>query len=204
MGLVVSWRLSAVETIAMFKTPASKFAARMRRLMPGRIARRFLRRQDGVAAVEFALIATPFLALTFAIIETAFVFFASQTLEATTADSARLIMTGQAQLANWSQTDFKTAVCARIYGMFDCDKIYVDVKSYTTFASIDNSSPIVNKTFDTTKMTYAAGVPGDIVVVKLYYEWPLYVSMLGNDLSNLNGGNRLLVATAVFRNEPYK
>jgi hypothetical protein len=27
--------------------------------------------------------------------------------------------------------------------------------------------------------------------------------LLGNNLSNLNGGNRLLVAASVFRNEPY-
>ena len=41
------------------------------------------------------------------------------------------------------------------------------------------------------------------MVVSLYYQWPIYVSMLGNNLSNLNGGKRLLVATSVFRNEPY-
>ncbi len=183
----------------------SKFAARMRRLMPGRIARRFARQQDGAAAVEFALVAAPFLALTFAILETAFVFFAGQTLEAATADSARLIMTGQAQNGSFSQADFKNAVCARIYGLFDCaNGIYVDVKSYTNFASISTSSPIKNGQFDTSNIAYSPGGPGDIVVVSLYYQWPIYVSMLGNNLSNLNGGNRLLVATSVFRNEPYK
>jgi hypothetical protein len=31
-----------------------------------RIGRRFIKQQDGAAAVEFALVATPFLALTFA------------------------------------------------------------------------------------------------------------------------------------------
>ena len=201
----MSCHLSAVKMVAMFKSARSKVAVRMRRLMPLRIARKFARRQDGTAAIEFAVIATPFLALTFAIIETAFVFFAGQTLEAAAADSARLIMTGQAQLAGYSQSDFKTAVCARVYGMFDCTNgVYVDVKSYTTFASVDNTSPVVNKQFDPSKMAYTPGNPGDIVVVKLYYQWPVYVSMLGSDLSNLSGGNRLLVATAVFRNEPYK
>ena len=33
---------------------------------------------------------------------------------------------------------------------------------------------------------------------------PIYVSMLSNNLSNQNGSNRLLVATSVFKNEPYK
>ena len=178
--------------------------ARLRRLIPSRVARRFVRQQDGAAAVEFALVAAPFLALTFAIIETAFVFFAGQTLEAAAADSARLIMTGQAQTAGYSQSDFKTQVCARIYGLFDCaNGIYVDVKSYSSFAAVNTTPPVTNGQFNTASMAYSPGDVGDIVVVSLYYQWPIYVSMFSNKLDNLNGGNRLLAATSVFRVEPY-
>jgi Flp pilus assembly protein TadG len=88
--------------------------------------------------------------------------------------------------------------------MFDCSSgVFVDVKTYTSFANVNTASPIVNGQFDTTKMNYAPGAQGSIVVVTLYYQWPIYVSLLGNNLSNLNGGNRLLVAASVFRNEPY-
>ena len=52
-------------------------------------------------------------------------------------------------------------------------------------------------------MAYTPGGPGCIVVVSLYYQWPIYVSMFSNNLSNLSGNKRLLVATSVFRNEPY-
>jgi len=188
----------------MFDATRSMIAARIRRLMQGRMARRFVRRQDGAAAVEFALVAAPFLALTFAILETAMVFFAGQTLEAASADSARLIMTGQAQSAGFSQAQFKTAVCSRIYGLFDCTNgLYVDVKSYASFAAVNTAPPISNGQFNTT-MSYNPGDVGDIVVVSLYYQWPIYVSMLGNNLANLSGGKRLLSATAVFRVEPYK
>jgi Flp pilus assembly protein TadG len=182
----------------------SKVADCMRRFMPARIARRFVRRQDGSAAVEFALVAAPFLALTFAILETAFVFFAGQTLEATAADAARLIMTGQAQTSGITQADFKTAVCARVYGLFDCaNGMTVDVKTYSSFSSVNNTSPIVNGQLDTSNMTYVPGGPGCIEVVKLYYQWPIYVSMFSDNLGNLSGNKRLLVATSVFRNEPY-
>jgi len=58
------------------------------------IARRMVRQEDGAAAVEFALVAAPFLAMVFAIIETAIVFFAGQALETAAADGSRLIMTG--------------------------------------------------------------------------------------------------------------
>ncbi|MBI3702694.1 MAG: pilus assembly protein [Rhizobiales bacterium] len=175
----------------------------MRRLMQGRLARRFVRQQDGAAAVEFALVAAPFLALTFAILETAFVFFAGQTLEAAAADASRLIMTGQAQSSGFSQAQFKSAVCARIYGLFDCaGGLYVDVKSYSSFAAVNTTPPVTNGQLNTTT-SYSPGDVGDIVVVSLYYQWPIYVTMYGNNLANLNGGNRLLSATSVFRVEPY-
>ena len=58
-------------------------------LKRSRLGRRFIKQQDGAAAVEFALVATPFLALLFAIIESAMVFFAGQSLEAATASAAR-------------------------------------------------------------------------------------------------------------------
>ena len=192
----------------MLRYIRSKLAIRARRLLPGPATRRFVLRQDGAAAVEFALVAAPFLALIFAIVETALVFFAGQTLEAAATDSARLIMTGQAQNAGYSQDQFKTQVVCNYLktgiSLFNCESgVTVDVKSYTSFAAINTAPPIVDGKLDTTNITYTPGNAGDIVVVRLYYQWPVYVTMLGNDLSNLSGGKRLLVATSVFRNEPF-
>lgn len=169
-----------------------------------RIGRRFIKQQDGAAAVEFALVATPFLALTFAIIESAMVFFAGQSLEAATASAARLILTGQAQTGGFSASDFKTQVCNRVASLFDCSGgVYVDVKTYSNFSSVNTASPVSNGKLDTSNMTYTPGGPGCIVKVAIYYQWPIYVSLLGNNLSNLDGNKKLLVATSVFRNEPY-
>jgi Flp pilus assembly protein TadG len=188
----------------MFEIIRMKAANCARGLARSPLLRRFVRQQDGTSAVEFALVATPFLALLFAIIETAMVFFAGQTLEAAVASASRLIMTGEAQTKGFSAADFKTQVCNRIYGLFDCaGGMYVDVKSYSSFSSINTAPPVTNKVFNTT-MSYVPGTVGDIVVVSLYYQWPIYVSLLGNNLDNLNGGNRLLTAASVFRVEPYK
>ena len=127
---------SAIETFAMHRPPRGKLSAWFRRLMPSRLARRFVRQQDGSAAVEFSLVAIPFLGLTFAILETALVFFAGQTLETAVTDSARLIMTGQAQDKSWTKDDFKTEVCSRIHGLFDCiGGVYVDQFTYAERAT---------------------------------------------------------------------
>jgi Flp pilus assembly protein TadG len=63
----------------------------IQRLIVCDAACRLLRQQGGAAAVEFDLVAAPFLALVFAIIETAIVFFAGQALETAASDSSRLI-----------------------------------------------------------------------------------------------------------------
>ena len=176
-----------------------------KRLLGSAIARRFIRQQDGASAIEFGLVAAPFLALVFAIMETAIIFFAGQALETAAADSARLIMTGQAQTAGFDQAAFKQAVCNKIYGLFNCNTgLYVDVKSYSSFSSVNTSKPITNGNFDSSQFGYQPGGPSDIVVVRLMYQWPVYVSLFGLNLGDVSGGKRLLMATYAFRNEPYQ
>ncbi len=188
----------------MFEMIKTKLAIGVRRLNATRMVRRFARQQDGAAAVEFGLVAAPFLALVFAIMETAVIFFSGQALETAVADSSRLIMTGQAQTQGFSQSAFKNAVCAKIYGLFDCQNgVYVDVKTFTSFANVAMNTPIDAQGNFQNNFTYTPGGPGDIVVVRLFYQWPVYVSLLGFNLTNMNGGKRLLVATSAFRNEPY-
>jgi Flp pilus assembly protein TadG len=164
-----------------------------------RAMRRLARKQEGSAAVEFGLIAGPFILLMFSIMETAFVFFAGQSLETAVADTGRLIMTGQAQNQGFDQTAFKNAVCAKTMGLFDCNGIKVDVQKYTTFAAISLTPPLDADGNLIDNQNYQPGGPGEIVVVRLYYQWPIYVAKLHNMASN----NRLLIATSAFRNEPY-
>ena len=108
------------------------------------VLRRFRRNRRGVAAVEFALVAPLFFGLLFAIIEIALMFFASQVLETVTQDSARTIMTGQAQEGKYTQQTFKDdLVCPKVSVMFDCESgIYVDVQSYPEFSTVTITDPI--------------------------------------------------------------
>ena len=80
---------------------------------------RFRRNGGGSTVVEFALVAPIFFALLFAIIETAIVFFASQVLETITQNSARMILTGQAQQASYTQAQFAAYVCTQVPTLFD-------------------------------------------------------------------------------------
>ncbi|MGX4806200.1 TadE/TadG family type IV pilus assembly protein [Bradyrhizobium guangdongense] len=172
---------------------------------------RFRCSRRGSAAVEFALIAPVFIALLFAIIETSLMFLASDYLESINDNAARLIRTGQAQSTYPNVGAYLTQViCNPAPALFTCNPsngtsngISVDVKSYSSFQTMSVSSQIVGGNFDTSTLSYNLGGSCDVVVARLFYKWPLFVTRLGLNLSNLNGNQRLLTATAVFRNEPY-
>jgi len=189
----------------MFPAIAKSIAAGARRLCWPPALLKLLRREEGTAALEFAIVAAPFLALLFAIMESALMFLAGQTLQTAAANSSRLILTGQAQNQGYSQSSFQQSVCGALASIFDCSRILIDVRTSTNFCSANTSLPVSNGQLQN-NFTYSPGNPGDIVVVRLMYQWPVFVSLLGlsNALSNMSGSKNLLMASAAFRNEPYQ
>jgi Flp pilus assembly protein TadG len=168
------------------------------------LSRRFASHSRASTTIEFGLLAAPFVALVFAILQTAIIFFAGQSLETAAATAGRLILTGQAQIQGWSAAQFKQQVCTTITGLFNCSAgVYVDVETYSSFAAVNLGVPVSNGVFNSASLGYNPGGPGDIVVVRLYYRYPVFVDLLGFNLSGLTGGYNLLAATAVFKNEPY-
>lgn len=186
---------------------------------------RFRRDEGGATAVEFAMVSVPFLGLLFAIFETAFVFFTNEGLEAATSDAARYIMTGQAAAGNYtSATDFRDRVICnptsprvRILPSFiDCSQLIVDVSTAGSSGSTSFGSADLSKSYYTNPTTkYCIGAAGDIVVVRVVYPMPVYLTVLTMSslgsvsastagLTSYNGGMKhMLMGTAAFRNEPY-
>jgi Flp pilus assembly protein TadG len=179
-----------------------------RRALPLHV-RRLAQRDDGAAAVEFGLVAAPFLALVFAIIETSLIFFTTQSLEKATADAARLIMTGQQQSAPVPQgsnpiVEFKKKLCNPnpaegetkvLLPMFNCANLTVEVKSANSDGYSSQSAT-----------NSGLGGPGCIMTVQVSYKWPVFVSLYNLSFALAGGkadGKHDMKATAVFRNEPY-
>lgn len=170
-----------------------------------RNAEGFVGSESGATAVEFALVAAPFMAMLMALFQTALVFFASRVLDETTEEASRYIMTGQAQQSSMSQSGFKNWVCTQTFALFNCSNFMINVQAYSSFSGASTTTPTltydangnVNNTWG-----YNIGNPGDTVVVQVMYQWPVVLGPLGFNLSNLGNGNRLLVSTAVFKNEP--
>jgi len=165
----------------------------------------FITDRKGATAVEFALVAVPFLALIVAIIQTFLVFFAQELLESVVQKSSRLILTGQVQSQQMTQSAFQQAVCSQIVILFNCSGLMVDVQVASTWSSATPATPTL--TFNAqgqvaNNWQFNPGGTGDIVVVRVMYQWPVFLGPLGFNLSNLSNGNRLIMASAAFQNEP--
>ena len=170
--------------------------------------RRFARNRRGATVVEFALVAPAFFAMLFAIIETSMVFFAGQYLETGVQDSARLILTNQAQNASLNMTQFKQELCDRTTVLFSCAGLNIDVRSYAAGSAITITDPIDGSGNFSGSFVYQPPAAGstDTVVVRAFYQWPLFVTGIGYNIANIGRGTssskRLLAATVAFQVEP--
>ena len=170
------------------------------------------RGNSGSAAIEFALIAPLFFLLLFAIFETGMLFFADMTLENGVATTARLIRTGQAQSSAMTQAQFRTALCGQISFLLSCSssQLFIDVRSFTNFGGAGYpaafSSPgVLNPALNSWQPGGSSQVVGQspIVLVRVFYEWPLFTPLFGAYFSNMAGNVRLLSASRAFKNEPF-
>ena len=169
-----------------------------------RSVRRFCGDASGASALEFAIVAAPLVLLLLAVLQMAFVYFANFALESAVDRAARLVRTGQAQSLN--AANFKTEICKQLSAPLSCGALQLDVRSYPSFAdaSAGLTSPLDSSGNMKSNFSYDSGNAGDVMVVRAFY--PLDIGSLLPDeisLSNMAGNNRLLVATAAFRNEPF-
>lgn len=165
------------------------------------------RDQRGAAIIEFAMVAAPFAALLIAIAQTSLVFFAQQNLETTAQKSARQLTTGAVQKAGLSKAQFNNLVCSQLPAFMQCSNVMVDLRVVNTFSAAETGMPTL--TYDgagkvTNSWNYQPGNPGDILVLRVMYIWGVSNAPLGFDLSNMGKGKRLMVATSVFKTEPYR
>lgn len=184
---------------------------------PRRGLSRLLADRKGATAVEFALLVLPFLTVVFASIETFVAFTGEQLLANATETMARKIRTGEVM----TQSQFRKAFCDEIAVMMPCSsaelvtpsKLYLDVRSFTTFADIPVAVPrkgsASNSDLDTSGFAYAPGGAGTINVVRAYYRWTVITDLVRPFVTNLRPAGStmpkdfLMVSTTTFRNEQF-
>jgi Flp pilus assembly protein TadG len=162
--------------------------------------------EGGVTAIEFAMVAVPFLMLLFGIITVGLFFFTTFSLENAVERAARLIRTGQVQESGMTADQFKQEVCEHAPAYVDCaGKMRVNVQNFTNFANVATPSCVDNggNLVPPAGTSYSPGGSGEVVLVTVCYEWELAGNMPFLTVGSMSNGSALIQASTTFRTEPY-
>ena len=169
----------------------------------------FAKAENGATALEFAMVAFPFILLLGVILESGIVLFAEYTLQASVQEASRLVRTGQAQSGAFSAADFKTKICKTAGLLFDCaGGVTVYMASNSNFATLKAALPnfmdVGVKVDGTPNPTsFVCGGPLQTTAVVATYDWKLVMPGM-NYMGNFNGNTvRRLVGFSMFQNEPF-
>jgi len=171
--------------------------------------RRFGTSRRGATAVEFALVAVPFFMLTFGLVEVLMIGFAQTSLDFAVAEAGREIRTGRVQQNGVSQVEIQQELCTQVnrFMVLTCEgNLFLDVDSYASFVQAANGTvnPIdEDGNFQTGGFGFTPGGDSDIIVVRAYYRWETMTPLFEPVFANTAGGQRILISTMMFRNEPF-
>lgn len=166
--------------------------------------RRLLGDRQGVAAIEFAILALPLFIMLFGIIEVSLMFFVNSALDASVHKISRMIRTGEVASSKITLAGFKAKICDDMLLSFNCStdlvvkvNVLSDLSSATSTDPIDNSGNLaVTETFD-------VGKGSDYILVQTFLPWDTVVNFLTLSSAQLSDGRYLLGSSALFRNEPF-
>jgi Flp pilus assembly protein TadG len=194
----------------------------------GRLSRLF-KSSEGATAIEFAILAIPFMMIVFATFETFIAFTGEQLISNAVDTMARRVRTGQITFSDTSRTTYRTETefrqefCNQISVMVTCstteaatpNKLYIDLEQVTNFSDIPTTVPLIStnggksKDLDTSQIKFTPGGAGKINMLRAYYRWPITTDLVRPYISNIQregaskGSEFLIVATSAFQNENY-
>lgn len=168
-----------------------------------RIFGKFIKNRKGSAAIEFALLAIPFIVVMFSIVEVAMMFFVNSALDSALHKTIRNIRTGTATAQAWDMSRFKMELCKNLAYSFSCsNSVLVRAIKVSTVGNISYATPVTAGQL-TVVETFTLGASGDYVLVQVFLPWNPIVSFYKLSSSKLTDGTYVLGASAIFKNEPY-
>lgn len=182
--------------------------------------RRLGRAQDGVTAIEFAVVAPVLLLLIFGIIEFATIMLVANMMENATSISSRLGKTGYAASGKSREETILESITARAGKLITPSKLVITSKYYEQFDQIGDAEPWNdanhnglaetgeyndingNGQWDADMGMAGYGDAEDIVVYTIRYPWRIMTPIMREIIADGNG-DFPIIAHAVVKNEPY-
>ena len=162
---------------------------------PKRVGSALLADRRGVAALEFAFVATPLMIFMFGILSLALHFYFQQSLEYAVQEASRQVQLGRIG-QRYNQTTFVSQVLCPNFGP-SCSNLYVDLHPVTdyqrlTIAGVSDAPDSIS----TANLQFCAGAPG-----QLMYAHVIYLSRNATGGLIGLGSPDAIIANAAFVNE---
>ena len=179
------------------QTPRGRFAAALHRF--------FSKDERGVVAIEFAMIAPPFLASIAFTLILGSIFLTATSLEDGVREAARQIRVGAVDAENMNKSDVIDLICDTVIDIpGNCRAaLILDVDSADTMSLLPIEIPSrLQGELEPTKTLFNPGKGKDYVLVRAYLPY----GFLGGIFKLLDGsdsGHYVMSSTTIFRSEPF-
>lgn len=160
----------------------------------------------GATAIEFALVALPFVMITVAIIEISVMYAANAVMLGATQDAVRAVRTGQVQaISDPDEADalFRQHLCDHIpIRLVDCNAIQFRVEVMDSFSSANAGITVDEEGNIDDDTDY--GQEEDVMMITVLYYHPMVSPLTAAFFADSPNNTKLLTGVFVFQTEPYK
>lgn len=165
--------------------------------------RRFLRKSDGSAALEFSLMLPVFLLILFAIIEVGYLYYAKNMLASGLKKASLVIRTGAIEAVPEAEreSEFRRRICGAVV-LFDCsNRLVINVRNAVDFGTV--SSALEGTNLTEADLGFEPGAALSIVMAEAIYDVPTVLITFTPDFFADENGDITASARTYFRNEPF-
>ncbi|MGB1077420.1 MAG: TadE/TadG family type IV pilus assembly protein [Bdellovibrionales bacterium] len=166
--------------------------------------KKWTKKEDGSTAIEFALIAIPFVFMLIGIIELSLYFATTSLIHGAAETAARLIRTGQVQQSLGDpQQMFEDALCEHAATFVNCNDIQYEVITLANFGDFENYPPQYDDDGNLITSGFSAGGVNDVVLIRAVHRYNFATPLLAPVLGENGGNSRLILSTIILQTEPY-
>jgi Flp pilus assembly protein TadG len=169
------------------------------------LQRVLIRKIDGATAIEFSLVAFPFILMIIGIIEIALMFTAATLVEGATGTASRLVRTCQLQnMSGDPQENFTQAFCEHASVLVECeDRLRTEaiVMPGGSFMNVSNFEPNFDENGVMVPAGFTAGTANDVILVRASYKYEMLTPGFSELLTGGQGGATFM-STTVLQIEP--
>lgn len=161
--------------------------------------------ETGTTAVEFGIVAIPFILILVGLLEMGLMFAAGTVLEGGTQEAGRMVRTGQIQAAGDPEAAFRAALCDHVDTFMNCDDLTYEVIELgdAGFHGASAVEPVIDEDGVMHPRPFDPGEENSVVLIRAAYLYPIKTPLFAHLLADSAGNRKLFLSTVVIRNEPY-